>query len=135
MFKKKTEDMGEFDTLVGPGTRVDGNLTVSGGVHLEGQVRGNVVTQEGSKAWLFIADRGVVEGLVDVARVVVHGEVKGDIRAVEKVELGAHARIAGNVYYGLIEMAAGAQIRGRLIAADPDGKAPEASPTPPTDTA
>jgi len=46
----------------------------------------------------------------------VHGEVRGDIRAKDKVELGAGARVSGNVSYGVIEMAAGAVIQGRLVA-------------------
>ena len=46
---------------------------------------------------------------------VLNGVVKGDILANGRVELGAHARVSGNVYYGLIEMAMGAAINGKLI--------------------
>jgi len=47
--------------------------------------------------------------------VVLNGIVKGDILAHERVELGGTARVSGNVYYGLIEMAMGAAINGKLI--------------------
>jgi cytoskeletal protein CcmA (bactofilin family) len=57
----------------------------------------------------------MVEGNVEVARVIVHGEVRGDILARDKVELGSSARVSGNVSYGVIEMAAGALIQGRLV--------------------
>ena len=41
--------------------------------------------------------------------------MKGDILAHDRVELGATARVTGNVYYGLIEMEMGAEINGKLI--------------------
>ena len=41
--------------------------------------------------------------------------MKGDILAHERVELGATARVTGNVYYALIEMEMGAEINGKLI--------------------
>ena len=44
-----------------------------------------------------------------------NGTVKGDILAHDRVELGATARVTGNVYYALIEMEMGAEINGKLI--------------------
>lgn len=133
MFKRRKQPAQQIETLIAAGTRVDGNLIVTGGVHLEGFVRGNVICEAGGTAALSIAPKGVVEGMVEVPRVVVHGEVRGDIRAKDKVELGPTARVSGNVSYGVIEMAAGAVIHGRLVAAgQPESAArPEAvSPQP-----
>jgi cytoskeletal protein CcmA (bactofilin family) len=55
-----------------------------------------------------------------------NGIVKGDIDAADRVELGAKARVLGNVHYTIIETAVGAQINGKLIhransAAEPPG--------------
>ena len=68
-----------------------------------------------SGATLSVSDSGVVEGSVAVPNVVLNGTVKGDILAHDRVELGATARVTGNVYYGLIEMEMGAEINGKLI--------------------
>jgi cytoskeletal protein CcmA (bactofilin family) len=114
--RKKKPAPAKIETLIGAGTRIEGNLIVTGGVHLEGYVKGNVSTGPDGAAVLSIGPQGVVEGIVDVPRVIVHGEVRGDIRARDKVELGAGARVSGNVSYGVIEMAAGAVIQGRLVA-------------------
>ena len=116
MFGRKKPETAKIETLIGPGTRIEGNLIVTGGVHLEGYVKGNVTTGPDGTAGLSIGPRGIVEGVVEVPRVLVHGEVRGDIRAKEKVELGAGARVSGNVSYGVIEMTAGAVIQGRLVA-------------------
>src|SRR3974390_636609 len=97
---RRPPDPEDVETLSGAGTRVEGDLQVSAGVHLEGHVRGNVLADTTGKATLFVAERAVVEGVVDVPRVIVHGEVRGAIRAVTKVELGPKARGAGNVPSG-----------------------------------
>ena len=115
MFGRKKNPTARIETLIAAGTRIEGNVFVTGGLHLEGTIIGNVTAAAGAKAVLAIAPKGVVEGNVDVARVIVHGEVRGDINAPDKVELGSTARVSGNVSYGVIEMAAGALIQGRLV--------------------
>jgi cytoskeletal protein CcmA (bactofilin family) len=47
--------------------------------------------------------------------VVLNGRVNGDIFGSERVVLGAKARVRGNVHYGVIEMALGAEISGKLV--------------------
>lgn len=42
--------------------------------------------------------------------VVVNGSIIGDLHASGHVELAAQARVHGNVYYSLIEMAMGAEV-------------------------
>ena len=115
--RKKQRPTAPIETLIGAGTRIEGNLIVTGGVHLQGYVQGNVTLAPNASAMLTISPQGVVEGMVDLPRVIVNGEVHGDIHASDKVELGATARVSGNVHYGVIEMAAGAVIHGRLVAA------------------
>ncbi len=132
MFSRKSKDP-DIETLIGPGTRVEGHVLATGGVHVEGRVHGNVVAESGN-AVLQIAEGAVVEGDVDVPRVVVHGEVRGDIRARDRIALGPKARVAGSVVYGVIEMAAGAVIQGRLVsvvlAAEAAGAAAADAPAP-----
>ena len=115
MFGRKKQSTARIETLIAAGTRIEGNVFVSGGVHLEGTVVGNVVAEPGVAAVLSIAPKGVVEGCVEVPRVIVHGEVRGDIKASDKVQLGPTAKVSGDVSYGVIEMAAGAVIQGRLV--------------------
>ena len=115
MFTSKTRRRKqEIHTLVGAGTRVTGDLDFTGGLHLDGKVIGNVTAAEGPSVVSISAD-GVVEGTVAAAEVVVNGTVKGDVVGSERVELGASARVVGNVVYGLIEMAMGAEVNGKLI--------------------
>jgi cytoskeletal protein CcmA (bactofilin family) len=50
-----------------------------------------------------------------VHNIVLNGEVLGDVHAFEHIELAAAARVTGNVYYNLIEMAMGAEVNGSLV--------------------
>jgi len=105
----------EIDTLVGRNTRVSGDIQFRGGFHVDGYIKGNVVAEHDTPSVLSISENGTVEGTVSVPHVVLNGTVKGDVSARERVQLGATARVIGNVYYNLIEMAIGAEINGKLI--------------------
>lgn len=114
MFKSKSKPQ-RIDTLIGAATKIVGNVHFSGGFHIDGYVKGNVDAPPDSGATLSVSDAGVIEGSVAVPNVMLSGTVKGDILAHDRVELGATARVTGNVYYGLIEMEMGAEINGKLI--------------------
>ena len=105
----------EIDTLVGINTKVSGDIEFSGGLHVDGYIKGNIQAELESASVLTISEQGVVEGSVSVPHVVLNGTVKGDVSARERVELGTTARVIGNVFYNLIEMAIGAEINGKLI--------------------
>ena len=114
MFKQKQTKNLKIDTLIGAATRIDGDVEFSGGLHLDGYINGNVKANDAG-ASLRVSETGSIEGSVLVANVVLNGLVKGDIDAVERVDLGEKARVMGNVRYSVIETAVGAQINGKLI--------------------
>ena len=104
-----------IDTLVGKNTRVSGDIEFSGGFHVDGYIKGNIQADHETESVLSISESGTVEGSVCVPHVVLNGTVKGDVSARERVELGTTARVIGNVFYNLIEMAIGAEVNGKLI--------------------
>jgi cytoskeletal protein CcmA (bactofilin family) len=121
LFKSKSRSQ-RIDTLIGAATQIVGDVHFTGGFHVDGNVKGNVDAPADSDARLSVSDGGVVEGSVAVPNVLLNGTVNGDILAHERIELGATARVTGNVFYGLIEMAMGAEINGKLIYQPPKGK-------------
>ena len=120
-----------IDTLIGKAARVQGDVDFCGGLHLDGHIAGGVRSDDARDSTLSVSESGSIEGAVQVPNVVLNGTVKGDIHAIERVVLGATARVEGNVYYGIIEMTLGAQIIGKLVrltSAAPVGvPAPEAA--------
>ena len=116
MFKKREKDgVGPIDTLIGKNASVQGHIEFFGGLHIDGRVIGNVTAASGADASLSVSEEGVVEGSVEARNVVLNGRVNGDILATERVMLGAKARVRGDVHYGVIEMAHGAEISGKLV--------------------
>jgi cytoskeletal protein CcmA (bactofilin family) len=108
-----------IETLLGATTRIQGDLDFSGGLHVDGRVSGNVRAPMDSDSTLSVSEQGCIEGEVEAPNVVLNGVVKGDIKARDKVVLGANARVQGNVTYGNIEIALGAEIQGRLVQSAP----------------
>jgi len=106
--------MHKIDTLIGPTARVAGDVEFSGGLHLDGQIAGDVRASPSSDSTLSVSERGVIEGAVEVANVILEGTVKGPIHARGRVVLGPKSRVQGDVYYGVIEMTLGAEIMGKL---------------------
>lgn len=123
MFGKKKRRHTVVETLVGANTRLNGDLHFRGGCHIDGTVNGNVTADPDSDSALSISDIGNVDGGVTVPYVVLNGIVRGDLFASQRVELGPTARVIGNVYYNLIEMAIGAEINGKLVH-QPEGHVP-----------
>ena len=115
MFKRKPNKSLKIDTLIGPKTRINGDVEFSGGLHLDGYINGNVSGEQDPGTILSVSEQGGIEGSVNVPTVILNGIVKGDIDASLRVELGGKARVLGNVRYSAIETAVGAQINGKLI--------------------
>ncbi|MDH5324625.1 MAG: polymer-forming cytoskeletal protein [Gammaproteobacteria bacterium] len=111
---KKAKISSEIDSLVGGNTTIKGDVMFTGGLHIDGVVRGSVVA-ESEQSLLTTSDRGRIEGNVKVHSIVLNGEVVGDVHAYKHIELAANARVTGNVYYQVIEMAMGAEVNGSLI--------------------
>jgi cytoskeletal protein CcmA (bactofilin family) len=116
-----------IDTLIGKGVRVQGDIEFLGGMHLDGAIAGNVRSNPSPDSTLSVSEIGSIEGSVDVPNVLLHGQVRGDIRAAERVVLGPTARVEGDVYYGIIEMTLGAQITGKLVRLVPPPAAAQAA--------
>ena len=111
----KTNKPSPIDSLIGGGTTIEGNITFTGGLRIDGHVKGNVSAAGGKPGTLVISELAKVEGQINVAHVVVNGTVAGPVRATEYVELLPKARFTGNVAYKSIEIHVGAIVMGQLM--------------------
>ncbi len=106
---------GAADTLVCKQTKITGDINFTGVLYIDGHVKGNIVSDEVESSLLTIGNNGFIEGEIQVPHIVILGRVSGDVHALEHVELMAGARVDGNVYYKLIEMAMGAEVNGQML--------------------
>jgi cytoskeletal protein CcmA (bactofilin family) len=115
MFGSKTsKPQSRIDCLIGAGTTIEGNLAFSGGLRVDGRVRGNVVAVDGEAATLVVSEEARIEGEIRVSHVVINGTVVGPVHASEYVELQAKCNVTGDVHYKAIELHLGAVVQGRL---------------------
>lgn len=104
-----------FDTLIAESTLLRGNVEFSGGLHIDGVIKGNIQAIEEKSAVVRLSEAARVEGDVIAPHVIINGQVHGDVYASEHLELAENASITGNVYYNLIEMVMGAEVNGSLV--------------------
>lgn len=101
-------------TIIGHDTETDGGLTFTEGLHVDGVVHGDVLAREDRASALTVSHDGSIEGDVRAQNLRLDGKILGNVYVTNRVELGAHASIQGDVYYGLLEMAMGAEVNGKL---------------------
>jgi len=124
-------------TLISSETTITVDITFTGQLDIEGTVVGSVQSASGD-AVLRVVSGGRVVGEIKVPHATVNGKVEGDVHSSERLVLSEQAVIDGDVYYNLIEMAAGAKVNGGLrhssnvaddLAAKREAKAAEATPS------
>jgi cytoskeletal protein CcmA (bactofilin family) len=112
---KNTTATTAVDTLIGRQTEVLGDVHFSGGLHVDGKIKGKVIAKSDKAASLSVSETGAIEGDVRVPNIVLNGTVSGDVHASEKITLAAKARVTGNLYYKIIEMEGGALVNGQMV--------------------
>ncbi len=110
--KKSAITPGRIDTLIGAGTRIVGDVSFTGGLRVEGEIKGNVTAEGGA---LVVSEQARIEGDIRVAHLVINGTVDGALVAGEFLELQPQARVTGDVQYNTIEIHLGTVIDGRLM--------------------
>jgi cytoskeletal protein CcmA (bactofilin family) len=106
-----------IEGLVGERMQITGDIRFAGIFVIEGRVKGSVQADEGSDGVLKLYERGHLEGQALAPSVEIDGQMQGDVTA-ERLKLGPTARVRGNIYYRVLEMAAGAQVNGQMIHQD-----------------
>ncbi len=101
-------------TLVSQDTVIVGDVRFSGNLDIEGLVQGNIVAEPGKDALVRLVGKGRVEGDIRVPCVIINGEIIGDVYSSKQLELASKAKVKGNVFYTLVEMAAGSEVNGSL---------------------
>lgn len=125
MFRKTSKPQSRIDSLIGATTRIEGNVFFSGGLRVEGAVRGNVAALPDQPGTLVVSEQATIDGEVQAAHVVVNGTINGPVNATESLELQPGSRVKGDVHYKSVEMHQGAVVEGRLVHQGTEAKAIE----------
>jgi cytoskeletal protein CcmA (bactofilin family) len=109
-------------TLIGPGTRIKGQITGGDSVDLQGTLEG-----DSRISGLYrVGRKARVVGDVSATNIIVEGEVAGRTLTAEKIEIGAAARVRANVRAQVVAIAEGAFFDGQVHM---EGRSGPAAPT------
>ncbi|HBH35791.1 MAG TPA: cell shape determination protein CcmA [Gammaproteobacteria bacterium] len=105
-----------FTTVIDSETVINGDLFFAGGLHLDGEVHGDVIADsESENSTLTVSDQAKIVGNVSVANIIVNGSIEGDVHSTSLVELAKDARVSGEIHYKRLEMAMGASVDGGMV--------------------
>ena len=113
--KYKNKKTTRIDSLIGSNTEIQGEVRFSGGVHIDGKIKGKVIGENDGTSLLSQSEHGEIEGEIRSPYIVINGIVNGDVHASRHIELLTNAKIKGNVYYNLVELSVGAEVNGKLV--------------------
>lgn len=90
---------------------IKGEIAAAEDFVVTGRVEGNIHLDAGA---LTLAQGSLVEGEIAAPKVVVDGELKGNVAATERVEVRTTAVVHGNLKSPVLVLADGAHVTGRV---------------------
>lgn len=112
---QQNKPQNRIDSLVGIGTRIEGDVHFSGGLRVDGEIIGGVIADTSKPSTLVLSEQARVEGEVRVTHLVVNGTVSGPVYVADYLELQSKAKVTGDVHYRTMEIQLGAIVEGKLI--------------------
>ncbi len=112
---QQSKPQNRIDSLVGIGTRIEGDVHFAGGLRIDGEIKGGVIADASKPSTLVLSEKARVEGEVRVTHLVVNGTVVGPVYVADYLELQSKAKVTGDVHYRTLEIQLGAIVEGKLI--------------------
>lgn len=111
MFKKEVkEDFKDAETIIGPSVMVKGNFNSTGNIVIEGILHGGVKTAGN----VFIGGRANVTADIEAKSARVGGEVKGNLKIEDHLEIVSSAKIIGDLECASLAIESGAILNGKI---------------------
>lgn len=116
MLKGTTYESGSSEeaTVISKGVKIEGKLSCSGSIRLDGEVKGDISSQSA----VIIGENGKVNGQINAENITIGGHVTGTVKAKEKLVLDAKANLQGDVISKIISVESGAIFNGNCKMGD-----------------
>jgi len=106
---------GTIDTLIGAAVELEGDIVFSGGLRIDGKVKGNITAKDSANSMLILGEHAEVHGNISVPYMIINGKIKGNVQCEVRIELQSQAEIVGDIHYRTIGIAHGAAVSGNLV--------------------
>jgi cytoskeletal protein CcmA (bactofilin family) len=117
MFRRKSRtpiDITRLSSLIAAGVEIVGDVSITDGLRIDGQLEGNVLCKDTARGLLVLSEKGSIVGGAKVYDAVINGTIRGDLEVDHFLELQSNARVTGNIRYRQLHMECGATVDGKL---------------------
>jgi len=112
---KHLKPQSNIHTLLGADVRIEGNMTFTGGLRIEGDVVGDVSAVGDSNNTIIVSKSGKITGVVRSQHLILSGQISGSVHCSRSLEILKHGRVDGDIVNcEAIEVHAGGIIAGSL---------------------
>ena len=113
MIKKKRKFVA-ITTLIDKDILISGDTTYTGGIRIDGKINGNLKVHGEEDSLLIMGHGSKKTGDVEVEKAIINGEINGNIKCRDYLELNTNAIVNGSIEYDIIEVHEGSKITGNL---------------------
>ena len=113
MMKKKRKFVA-ITTLIDKDIVISGDTTYTGGIRVDGKIKGNLKVHGDEGSLLIMGYGSTITGDVEVEKAIINGEINGNVKCNDYLELNTNAIVNGSIEYDIIEVQEGAKITGDL---------------------
>lgn len=118
----------DLNALLGRGSEFDGKLTFEGTVRIDGKFTGSIVSND----VLVVGEGAKISAEITCGTIIVHGEINGNIKARNLVELHHPAKVRGNIETPVLMIEKGVMFEGqtKMEGVEKPAQRPAATPVP-----
>ena len=96
--------------MLGPQVAMEGTLVFEGTLYMNGHIKGSIESREGT---IVVGETAVIHADVFVRNANINGEIKGSVRATDRIELHPPARVFGDINAPDVLIEAGVIFEGK----------------------
>lgn len=116
--KKKENEFGVLETVIGPDSTFQGTLRTKGSIRIDGKLEGSIAEANG----VVIGEKGQVQGDINARIVVIGGKITGNTTATHSLEILPKAQVYGDIHSALLIIGEGATFEGNCVMATDKNK-------------
>ena len=98
--------------MLGPQAVLEGNLVFEGSLFMNGHASGTIESRSGT---IVVGEGAVIHADIFVRTATIKGEIKGAIRATERIEIHPPARVYGDLEAPIVRIDAGVIFEGNCM--------------------